>query len=115
MSVPGYALYRKHQGEPPLSDSEISELKRKISEAKATLRTNLKKDWKKSTAAVAEFICPFCLHVLPGLYLTEQRKWNRYEEHGLGLQVCGDTPGLKAAHAGDRWPELVYQWATGGG
>ncbi|KAI6301924.1 hypothetical protein MCOR33_002648 [Pyricularia grisea] len=75
MSVPGYALYRKHQGEPPLSDSEISELKRKISEAKATLRTNLKKDWKKSTAAVAEFICPFCLHVLPGLYLTEQRKW----------------------------------------
>ncbi|KAH8847034.1 hypothetical protein MCOR27_002912 [Pyricularia oryzae] len=39
---------------------------------------------------------------------------SRYEEHGLGLQVCGDTPGLKAAHAGDRWPELVYQWATGG-
>ncbi|KAI7909502.1 hypothetical protein M0657_011814 [Pyricularia oryzae] len=75
MSVPGYALYQKHQGEPPLSDSEISELKRKISEAEETLRANLKEDWKKSTAAVAEFICPFCLHVLPGLYLTDQRKW----------------------------------------
>lgn len=75
MSVPDYALYQKHQGEPPLSDSEISELKRKISKAKATLRANLREDWKKSTAAVAEFICPFCLHVLPGLYLTDQRKW----------------------------------------
>ncbi|EHA52310.1 hypothetical protein MGG_13309 [Pyricularia oryzae 70-15] len=85
MSVPGYALYQKHQGEPPLSDSEISELKRKISEAEETLRANLKEDWKKSTAAVAEFICPFCLHVLPGLYLTDQRKWNE-----RNLQVLVD-------------------------
>lgn len=75
-SLPDYALYIKHREDPHQNhDNYFSKLKQEISEAEAKLRATLKADWDSCAGAVAEFTCPFCLYALPGLYLTDDKKW----------------------------------------
>ncbi len=74
-SLPGYSLYEAHRGKPPLSPAVLSELHQEISKADAELRVALKVDWDDCARAIAEFTCPFCFYVLPGVYLIDEEKW----------------------------------------
>jgi hypothetical protein len=84
-SIPGFSHYEEYlrqQSLKPLTDPEGREaanafavLRHKISEAETKLQTCLELDWDDCSRAVAEIICPFCLHALPSLFVSDEKKW----------------------------------------
>ena len=74
-SLPGYLFYLEHNGKPPLDPGAVSELRQKISEAKAELQRTLERDWEDCNAAMLEVICPFCFYALLIVDVLDEKKW----------------------------------------
>ncbi|KAL2155506.1 hypothetical protein VTH82DRAFT_248 [Thermothelomyces myriococcoides] len=57
-------------------------------QARKRLRDALKAEWIKCLKAVGEVICPYCLHALPCLSISDDRKWKAHVTGDLDAYVC---------------------------
>lgn len=74
-SLPGYLLYKQHDGNPPLEPDKISWLQSQISNLRDDLEEQIESDRDACHKGNMEVICPYCCSALSSAIVMNDLKW----------------------------------------